>query len=197
MVVVELLLKHVKLNVNVQDDHHKTALHLAHEQHDLLENDRGVQGSHELLLNRMECARLIISADEASKKPNLLGLRADDDKHVYHYTLIHHFDTKKALKTEKQELSDAREIRESHELFEKMCEIVDKSNEYPAVARYRRNFAARYFLKIAIPYLLWLIALIVIGVAGTTRNNSATFFFAQSLRDTFLGNEWNDSPPKT
>lgn len=150
---------------------------------DLLEGERGVRSVHELLMDRLKCASLILNISEGSKLPRLLLKNKKENRHGYHYLLMRNYDIQQTLKTPRRQIQDAQIIEESNLLFESVTDLVAIANNYPSVQIFRSRFSFTYFCRVAVPYFLWLILLCAMAVMNSTANDSSVYFFSQSIQD--------------
>ena len=112
-----LLLKERKININATDDMGNMPLHLAfaygtNDGTGIIMPPLGSRTSHELALDRLECAKLILSTQQTSKKPMLLTHNLKD-KSPYICALERFEFSIEQLKEPKKELTEEFHIKKS------------------------------------------------------------------------------------
>jgi hypothetical protein len=91
---------------------------------------------------------------------------------VYDYALMAHHRSISELKQHRKELSEQSEIYRARKgtmklyfphrsVFESTFDVIAECNEYEEISKTRKRFAWIYFLKQAIPYVIWLVFLIL------------------------------------
>jgi len=78
-----------------------------------------------------------------------------------------------------KEVSEKKVLKKKKRLFEKSCEVVDIANEIPPIKRVRNKFALQKFLWEFIPYLIWLIML-VLGKIDSRLSIQKTAFYGHN-----------------
>jgi hypothetical protein len=58
-------------------------------------------------------------------------------------------------------------------------------DDYEQVKSFRRKFALKYFLRVALSYTFWLALLIAAAFHRTTQNDRQSYFFTKGLSGNF------------
>ena len=71
--------------------------------------------------------------------------------------------------------------------FERTTELLDFCNdEIEEVKQFRTKWAISHFLKNVLPYIIWLIMLLIVGFGQGTKGKGDAYWFNQSLNQQFV-----------
>jgi ankyrin repeat protein len=119
----DFLLKYDDLDVNIPDSTGKTPVHWAFVDDALNVEDRGYRTDHDVLIGRLECARLLLEDPEKSKDINFFEVD-NTGRHAYHMAVICHAERIKEYKRTRT-IEDEQRALDAQELFEKVYAVVD------------------------------------------------------------------------
>lgn len=80
-------------------------------------------------------------------------------------------------------------MKAAHNYSSQLLEVTQSTME-----KERTLFAIRAFISMGLPYLLWLIALCIIAIQGSTRNNQSNYYFSQSINSGLYTQQFQNLP---